>query len=199
MSAGKPDREVAFALLCEFNETDMLRRHALAVEGVMRYWARKVGGDEELWGIVGLLHDLDYEKYPEEHCKQTEIILKERGYSDEIVRAILSHAWGTCTDIEPLSEMEKVLYAVDELTGLVAATALVRPSKSVMDTKRKSVKKKWKNARFAAGVDRGIIALGAERLGISLDDLIDEVIAGMREVAPAIGLLGEPEAGAAEA
>ena len=140
------NREEAWKLFCEFNETDALRKHALAVEGVMRYWARKSQGDEELWGVVGLLHDLDYEKWPEEHCVHSERILRERNCPEEILRAVLSHAWGVCTEVEPQSEMEKVLYAIDELTGLVAATALVRPSKSVLDTKVKSVKKKWKNA-----------------------------------------------------
>ena len=192
MSVSHPGREAAWSLLCEFNGTDLLRRHALAVEGVMRYWARKTGADEELWGVVGLLHDLDYEKYPTEHCEHTPVILRERGWPEPVVRAVLSHAWGVCTDVEPVSDMEKVLYAVDELTGLVAATALVRPNKSVLDTKLSSVKKKWKNARFAAGVDRGVIARGAERLGMPLDELIDETITGMREIASALGLAGEP-------
>jgi len=191
----QPTREDAWSLLCEFNETDTLRRHALAVEGVMRSFARKRGEDEELWGIVGLVHDLDFEKYPEEHCTRTERILRERDWPEDIIRAVLSHAWGVCSDVEPQSDMENVLYAIDELTGLVAATALVRPSRSIHDVKVKSVKKKWKNARFAAGVDRAVIEQGAERLGMDLADLIADVIEGMREVAPAIGLEGEaPEA-----
>ncbi|MDP6418578.1 MAG: HDIG domain-containing protein [Candidatus Krumholzibacteria bacterium] len=185
------NREEAWKLFCEFNETDALRKHALAVEGVMRYWARKSQADEELWGVVGLLHDLDYEKWPEEHCVHSERILRERNCPEEILRAVLSHAWGVCTEVEPQSEMEKVLYAIDELTGLVAATALVRPSKSVLDTKVKSVKKKWKNARFAAGVDRSVIEKGAGMLGMEIADLISEVIEGMREVADDIGLRGE--------
>ncbi len=197
MESKRPTREEAWALLCEFNETDALRKHGLAVEGVMRYWARKRGEDEELWGIVGLVHDLDYERFPEEHCTRSELILRERGWPEDIIRAVLSHAWGVCTDIEPVSEMEKVLFAVDELTGLVAATALVRPSRSVLDTPVKSVRKKWKNARFAAGVDRGIIEQGAERLGIELSELIGETITGMREVAGAIGLKGEVESDSA--
>ncbi len=186
----RPSREDAWNLLCEFNETDVLRKHALAVEGTMRYFARQRGEDEELWGLVGLVHDLDFEKYPEEHCVHTERILREREWPEDIIRAVLSHAWGVCTDVEPRSEMEKVLFAVDELTGLVAATALVRPSKSIHDTKVKSVRKKWKNARFAAGVDRATIEKGAEMLGVELPDLIGEVIEGMRSVAPAIGLDG---------
>jgi len=184
------DREMAWSLLCEFNDGDGLRRHALAVEGVMRHLARKRGGDEELWAVVGLLHDLDYERYPDEHCHRAESILRERGWPDEIVRAVVSHGWGICSDVEPQSDMEKCLYAVDELTGLVAAVALVRPSRSVLDIKVKSVKKKWKEARFAAGVNRSIIETGAERLGMPLDELIAETIAGMRDVAAAIGLAG---------
>ena len=186
-----PTREEAWSLLCEFNQSASLRTHALAVEGVMRYLARKRGGDEELWGMVGILHDLDYEKYPEEHCRKAETILRERGWPEEIIHAVLSHGWGICTEVEPESEMEKCLYAVDELTGLVTATALVRPSRSVLDLKTKSVKKKWKDARFAAGVNRSIIENGAERLGMELGELIEETIAGMRDVAAVIGLEGE--------
>ena len=187
----EPTREAAWALLCEFNSSDSLRKHALAVEGVMRHLARKRGGDEELWGIVGLIHDLDWEMYPEQHCRKTESILRERGWPEEIVRAALSHGWGICTDVEPESDLEKCLYAVDELTGLVAAAVLVRPSRSVRDITAKSVKKKWKDARFAAGVDRGIIEKGAERLGMEIGELIEETIVGMRDVAAAIGLEGE--------
>jgi putative nucleotidyltransferase with HDIG domain len=187
----QPTREAAWSLLCEFNQSASLRKHALAVEGVMRHLARQRGGDEELWGIVGLLHDLDYEMYPEEHCLKAESILRERGWPDEIVRAVVSHGWGICSEVEPQSDLEKCLYAVDELTGLVTAAALVRPSRSVLDMKAKSVKKKWKDARFAAGVNRSIIEQGAERLGMELGDLISETIAGMRDVAPEIGLGGE--------
>jgi putative nucleotidyltransferase with HDIG domain len=187
-----PTREEAWSLLCEFNESESLRMHALAVEGVMRYLARKRGGEEELWGMVGILHDLDYEQFPDQHCQKAESILRERGWPEEIIRAVLSHGWGICTQVEPESDMEKCLYAVDELTGLVTATALVRPSRSVLDLKAKSVKKKWKDARFAAGVDRSIIEDGAERLGMPLQELITETISGMQEVAAAIGLEGQP-------
>ena len=187
-----PTREEAWSLLCEFNESLSLRAHALAVEGVMRHLARKRDGDEELWGIVGILHDLDYEKYPEEHCRKSETILRERGWPAEIIHAVVSHGWGICTEVEPEGDMEKCLYAVDELTGLVTATALVRPSRSVLDMKPKSVKKKWKDARFAAGVDRSLIEKGAERLGMPIEELISETIAGMREVAAAINLEGKP-------
>jgi putative nucleotidyltransferase with HDIG domain len=190
----EPTREAAWALLCEFNQSDSLRKHALAVEGVMRHLARKRGGDEQVWGNAGLLHDLDYEMYPDEHCRQTESILRERGWPEEIIRAAISHGWGICSQVEPESDLEKCLYAVDELTGLVAAAALVRPSRSILDMKPKSVKKKWKDARFAAGVDRSIIEKGAERLGMELGELIEETIAGMRDVAAAIGLEGESTA-----
>ncbi len=191
MNTTIPTREEAFRLLTEFNESESLIKHALAVEGTMRYFARKRGENEEKWGVIGLVHDLDYEKFPEQHCKKSEEILKERGWPEEYIRAVISHGWGLCTDIEPQSEMEKVLYAVDELTGLVTTTALVRPSKSVLDLKVKSVKKKWKDKRFAAGVDRSIIEKGAQRLGVELPELIEDTIMGMREVAEDIGLKGQ--------
>ncbi|UCD56021.1 MAG: hydrolase, partial [Candidatus Hydrogenedentota bacterium] len=170
-----------------------LIKHALAVEAVMRYCARKHGQDEEHWGLIGLIHDLDYEQFPDQHCRKTEEILKSKNWPAQYVRAVVSHGWGICTDVEPETEMEKVLYAVDELTGLVAATALVRPSRSVMDMKAKSVKKKWKDKAFAAGVNRDVIQKGAEMLGIELGELITDVIMGMREVAAEIGLKGDPD------
>jgi len=190
MKKNMPTRDEAFTLLKEYNKTDSLIKHALCVEGVMRYMARKKGEDEDKWGIIGLVHDLDYERFSDEHCRKTEEILRARDWPEEYIRAILSHGWGVCTDVEPRSELEKVLYAVDELTGLVTAVALVRPSKSVMDLKAKSVKKKWKDKRFAAGVNRSIIEKGAEMLGIELTDLITDVIMGMREVSENIGLKG---------
>ena len=185
-----PTREEAFALLKQYNQNESLIKHALAVEGVMRYFARKRGEDEEKWGTIGLIHDLDYEKYPEQHCLKTEEILRENNWPEEYIRAVVSHGWGICSDIKPESELEKVLYTIDELTGLVVTTALVRPSKSVMDVKTKSVKKKWKDKRFAAGVDRSIIEKGAEMLGMELSDVISDTIMGMREVAAQIGLQG---------
>jgi putative nucleotidyltransferase with HDIG domain len=186
-----PTREEAFQLLKQYNKSDSLVKHALAVEGVMRYMARKRGEDEEKWGVIGLVHDLDYEQFPEQHCKKTEEILNENQWPADYVRAVISHGWGICVDVKPETELEKVLYAIDELTGLVVTTALVRPSKSVMDLKAKSVKKKWKDKRFAAGVDRAIIQQGAEMLGVDLGELITDTIMGMREVADEIGLKGE--------
>jgi putative nucleotidyltransferase with HDIG domain len=191
MDSKIPTREEAYQLLTEYNQSDSLIKHALAVEGVMRYFARKRGEDEEKWGVIGLVHDLDYEQFPEEHCHKSEEILKEKGWPEEYIRAVVSHGWGLCSEVEPQTELEKVLYSIDELTGLVVTTALVRPSKSVMDVKVKSVKKKWKDKRFAAGVDRSIIEKGAEMLGMEISDLIADTIAGMQEVAGEIGLKGE--------
>ena len=191
MDANIPTREAAFELLKEFNKNESLIKHALAVEAVMRYIAGKRGADEEKWGIVGLIHDLDYEQFPDEHCQKTGEILKERGWPEAYIRAAVSHGWGICTDVEPKTDLEKTLYAIDELTGLVVTTALVRPSKSVLDMKAKSVKKKWKDKRFAAGVDRAIIEKGAQMLGVELTELITDTIMGMREAAEAIGLKGE--------
>jgi putative nucleotidyltransferase with HDIG domain len=193
MSSEVPTREEAYQLLTEYNKSDSLIKHALAVEGVMRYFARKRGEDEEKWGVIGLVHDLDYEQFPEEHCHKSEEILKEKGWPEEYIRAVVSHGWGLCSEVEPQTELEKVLYAIDELTGLVVTTALVRPSKSVMDVKVKSVKKKWKDKRFAAGVDRSIIEKGAQMLGIEVSDLIADTLAGMQEVAEEIGLKGNAE------
>jgi len=190
MSSKVPTREEAYQLLTEYNKSDSLIKHALAVEGVMRYFARKRGEDEEEWSVIGLVHDLDYEKFPEEHCHKSEEILKEKGWPEEYIRAVVSHGWGLCSDVEPKTELEKVLYTIDELTGLVVTTALVRPSKSIMDVKVKSVKKKWKDKRFAAGVDRSIIEKGAEMLGMELSDILADTIAGMQEVAEEIGLKG---------
>ena len=190
MNQYTPNREEALALLREYNQSDSLIKHALAVEGVMRYFARKRGEDEEKWGIIGLIHDLDYEKFPDQHCHKTEEILRENNWPEDYIRAVISHGWGICTDVSPESEMEKILFTIDELTGLVVTTALVRPSKSVLDVKTKSVKKKWKDKRFAAGVDRTIIEKGAAMLGEELSDLINDTIMGMREVADEIGLKG---------
>jgi len=187
-----PTRQEALGLLHQYNESDSLRKHAYAVEGVMRYIARKRGEDEEKWGIIGLIHDLDYEKFPDQHCKRTGEILREHGWPEEYIRAAVSHGWGICSDVMPETDLEKLLYTIDELTGLVVTTALVRPSKSVLDVQVKSVKNKWKDKRFAAGVDRSIIEKGAQMLQIGLDELIEDTIKGMQEVAEEIGLKGNP-------
>jgi predicted hydrolase (HD superfamily) len=190
MSTTIPIREMAFNLFKKYNKSESLLKHALSVEGVMRYMAKKRGEDEEKWGIIGLIHDLDYEMYPEQHCIMTEKILKENHWPDEYIRAVLSHGWGLATDVKPVSTLEKTIYAIDELTGLVATSALVRPSKSVMDMETRSVKKKWNDKKFAAGVDRSVIEKGAEMLGVDLDELITDCIMGMRIVAKEIGLDG---------
>jgi|SRR4030042_375178 predicted hydrolase (HD superfamily) len=191
MSEKIPTREQALALFRQYNKSDSLLKHAFAVEGVMKYMARKSGEDEEKWGIIGLVHDLDYEMYPEQHCTMTEKILRENLWPEEYIRAVLSHGWGLASDAEPVSLLEKTIYAIDELTGLVATSALVRPSKSVLDMEARSVRKKWNDKRFAAGVDRTVIEKGASMLGVSLDELITDCIMGMREVAEEIGLGGK--------
>jgi putative nucleotidyltransferase with HDIG domain len=193
MSSNVPTREEALNLLKQYNKNESLIKHALTVEGVMRYIARKRGEDEEKWGVIGLIHDLDYEQFPDQHCKKSEEILRENDWPEEYIHAVVSHGWGICTDVKPESEMEMVLFAIDELTGLVVTSALVRPSKSVMDMKTKSVKKKWKQKQFAAGVDRSIIEKGAEMLGVELSELITDTIMGMRDVAEEIGLKGNVE------
>jgi len=191
MTSATPTREEALALLQEFNQSEILIRHALAVEAAMRRLAGRFGGDADEWGVIGLIHDVDFERFPDEHCRKAREILADRGWPEAYIRAVLSHGWGICSDVEPVSDMEKALYAIDELTGLVAAAALVRPTRSVMDLTAKSVMKKWNNARFAAGVNRGVIEKGAAMLGMELAALIDEVIAGMRTVADEIGLAGQ--------
>ncbi len=188
----KPTREQALELFKKYNKSESLYKHALSVEGVMRFMALKYGEDEDMWGVVGLIHDLDYEMYPDQHCKMTEVILQEQGWPEDYIRAVISHGYGICSDVEPVSLLEKTLFAIDELTGLVTTSALVRPSKSVMDMEAKSVKKKWTDKRFAAGVDRSVIEKGALILGVSLDELITDTIMGMREVADATGLKGNP-------
>jgi predicted hydrolase (HD superfamily) len=190
MSTFIPTRDIAFELFKKYNKSESLLKHALSVEGVMRYMAKKHGEDEDKWGIIGLIHDLDYEMYPEQHCIMTEKILKENNWPEEYIRAVLSHGWGLASDVKPISLLERTIYAVDELTGLVATSALVRPSKSIMDMETRSVKKKWNDKKFAAGVNRSVIEKGAEMLGVNLDDLITDCIMGMRTVAKEIGLQG---------
>ncbi len=196
MAERVPTREEAFALLKQYNQNEALIKHALAVEAVMRHCARKRGEDAEKWGVIGLVHDLDYEQFPEQHCHKSDEILREHGWPEDYIRAVLSHGWGICTDVEPRTDLEKTLYAMDELTGLVAATALVRPSKSVLDMEPKSVKKKWKEKSFAAGVNREVIEKGAALLGVDLNELIADAIGGMREAAGPIGLAGGAAGGA---
>ena len=191
MQTKVPNRAEAYKLLTEFNKNQNLIRHALAVEAVMVHFAELFNeSDVDKWRIVGLVHDLDYEMYPEEHCQKVKEILTERNWPEDYIRAIQSHGWGICSDVEPVERMEKVLYAIDELTGLINATALMRPSKSILDLKPKSVKKKWKDRNFAAGVDRDIIQKGVDMLGMDLTEVMAETIKGMQKVAEEIGLKG---------
>ena len=183
-----PTYEEALALLKEFNQSESLLKHACAVEGVMRYLAQQRGEDEEKWGIIGLVHDLDYERFPEQHCHKTKEILEERGWAEEYIRAVISHGWGICNDVTPQSTLEKTLYAIDELTGFITAVALIRPSKSLSDLEAKSVMKKWKDKSFAAGVNRAVIEQGAAILGVELRDLVTDTITGMRQVSDKICL-----------
>lgn len=192
MSTTALNREQAFELLKKYNKSDSLIKHALAVEAVMRHFAEILGEqDVEKWGIIGLLHDIDYEMYPEEHCKKAAEILSQHNVPEEYIHGVVSHGWGICVDVEPTEKMEKVLYTTDELTGLIAATALMRPSKSILDTELKSVKKKYKTKGFAAGVNREVVENGAAMLGMELDYIIEETLKGMQKVAESIGLKGE--------
>ncbi|WP_422486998.1 HD domain-containing protein [Gudongella sp. DL1XJH-153] len=191
MSDYKPTREEAYELLTKYVDNDSQIKHALAVEATMVHFAELFDEDPNKWGVIGLIHDLDYDKYPEEHCKITEQILREEGWPEDYIRGVLSHGWKLCTEVEPKEKMEKVIYTIDELTGLVAATALMRPSKSIMDMEAKSVKKKWGQKSFAAGVNRDVIAEGVEMLGMDLKEVIHETIIGMRKVADEIGLKGD--------
>jgi putative nucleotidyltransferase with HDIG domain len=187
-----PTRTQAFELLKEYNSNASLIKHALAVESVMLHFAKIMGeADREKWGVIGLIHDLDYETYPESHCRKVREILTERHWPEEYIRAVESHGWRLCTDVEPIERMEKVLYTIDELTGLISAVAILRPSKSILDLSVKSIRKKWKDKAFAAGVNRGIIEEGAKSLGMELDIIIAETIRGMQNVAESIGLKGE--------
>lgn len=175
-------REEAFLLLKKHNKEPFHIQHGLTVEGVMKWYAKELGygEDEEYWGIVGLLHDIDFEEYPDQHCIKAPELLREAGVGEDIIHAVCSHGYELTVDIKPEHEMEKVLYAVDELTGLIGAAALMRPSKSVQDMELKSVKKKYKNANFAAGCSRPVIERGAELMGIELDELIQKTILAMR-------------------
>lgn len=172
-------QEGALELLKKYNKEEFHLQHGLTVGGVMRYFARKLGYDADYWGLVGLLHDIDFEQYPEEHCQKAPELLKEAGLDDSFIRSVCSHGYGMCSDIEPEHQMEKVLFAADELTGLIGAYALMRPSKSVEGMEVKSLKKKFKDKKFAAGCSRDVIRQGAEMLGWELDELFRETIAAM--------------------
>lgn len=186
-----PSRQEALDLLHKYNSQEGLIKHALAVEAVMRHFAGFFpGSNQDEWGLVGLLHDLDYEKYPEEHCQMTERILSELDFAPLLLRAILSHGYGICTDIKPETDLEKVLYTIDELTGLITATVLMRPSRSILDLGLKSLKKKFKSPSFAAGVDRELVQKGADLLGWELDRVMEETIKGMQAVANELDLAG---------
>jgi len=187
-----PNRDFAFTILKKYTQNESLIRHALTIEAVMRYFAEFFYEKEvEKWGIIGLLHDIDYEKYADKHCFMVREILSPYGFPEEYLRAIESHGYKLINDIEPVETLEKVLYATDELTGLIAATVVLRPGKSIMDLKVSSVKKKWKQKSFASGVNRNVIGEGAKMLGMELDVLIEHTIKGMQTVAEEIGLKGE--------
>lgn len=183
-------REDALHLLKRYNKEPFHIFHALTVESVMRYFAREYGygQDEEYWGIVGMLHDIDFELYPEEHCKKAPELLRAGGVSEDMIRSVCSHGYGLCSNVEPKHFMENILFACDELTGLVGAAARMRPSKSVMDMELKSLKKKYKDKRFAAGCSREVIAMGAERLGWDLDELLERTILAMRSCEERVNL-----------
>lgn len=178
-----PERAAALALLRKYNTEPFHLQHALTVEAVMRWYARELGygGEADFWACVGLLHDVDFEKWPEEHCKKAPELLAEIGCSGELVHAVCSHGYGICSDVEPVHEMEKVLFAADELTGLIGAAARMRPSRSVSDMEVSSLKKKFKDKKFAAGCSRDVIREGAELLGWELEALMDKTIRAMRE------------------
>lgn len=186
-----PDRNEAYELLTKYNKSESLIKHGLTVEAVMRHFAEIMGEtDIEKWGIIGLVHDLDYEMYPDQHCVKTKEILESIGWPEDYIHAIISHGWKLCIDVEPIEKMEKVLYTIDELSGLVTACVLVRPDKNIMNLEVKSVKKKWKQKSFAAGVNREVIEEGTQMLGLDLEFIIKETITGMQNAAESIGLDG---------
>lgn len=176
-----PTPEEAYALLQEYNEGEFHLRHGRIVGDVMAWYARELGEDEAFWKSVGILHDLDFERWPEEHCVKEQELMREKGIDERLIRACASHGWGITVDLKPEHIMEKVLYATDELTGLIGAVAVMRPSKSVQDLPVKSVKKKFKDKRFAAGCSREVILQGAELLGWDLSELMEKTILAMRE------------------
>lgn len=176
----EPNRQQALALLRKYNQEPFHIQHALTVEGVMRWFAAENKEDPEFWGLVGLLHDVDFEQYPDQHCQKAPELLSEINASVEMVHAICSHGFGLCSDVEPTLLMEKILFTVDELTGLIGAAARMRPSKSVMDMELSSLKKKFKDKKFAAGCSRDVIRQGAEMLGWPLDEVMEKTIQAMR-------------------
>ncbi len=176
-----PTREDAEQLFLKYNESESLYKHAKQVEVTMRYFAKENNEDEEKWSIIGFLHDLDYEQYPDEHCDKTKEILEENNYPQDYIRAILSHGYEMRTDVKPETKMEKLLYATDELTGLINAACLMRPSKSVLDLNVKSLNKKFKDKKFAQGVDRNVILKGAEMLDMTKEELFEETIKALQE------------------
>ena len=180
------NRKRALDLLQKYNKEPFHIQHALTVEGVLRWYAQEMGEDVEFWGLCGLLHDIDFEVYPEQHCQKAPEMLAEINASKEMIHAICSHGYGLCSDVEPVHIMEKILFAVDELTGLIGAAARMRPSKSVMDMKLSSLKKKFKDKKFAAGCSRDVIKTGAERLGWTLDEILDKTIQAMRSCEAAV-------------
>ncbi len=186
-------REKAVELFKKYNKSESLYHHALSVEAVMREFAGKNNEDQDFWGIAGLLHDIDWEMFPEEHCRKAPELLAEIDAPEELVHAVCSHGYGLVTDVEPEKYMEKVLYTIDELTGLITATALMRPEK-MKGISVKSIKKKWKDKSFAAGVNRDVITNGAEMLGLDISEIIQTSIDGMTEIAPELGLWPEEEA-----
>lgn len=187
-----PSRAEAYALLTRYNQNENLIKHALAVEAVMAHFAEKYAPDEkEKWSIIGLVHDLDYELYPDEHCQRVRTIMEEEDWPEEYIRAVQSHGWQICSDVEPTEQMEKILYTIDELTGLIVATVLMRPNRSILDLSLKSLKKKWKQKNFAAGVNRDVVETGASMLGVELDEIFTETIQGMQKAAVVLGLAGD--------
>jgi len=186
-------REQALDLLQRYNKEPFHIQHALTVEGVMAWFARELGEDETFWSLCGLLHDVDFEQYPDQHCKKAPELLAQVNASEEMVHAICSHGYGLCSDVEPVHQMEKVLFAVDELTGLIGAAARMRPSKSVMDMELSSLKKKFKDKKFAAGCSRDVIQTGAERLGWTLEELMEKTILAMRACEDAVNAAMEAQ------
>lgn len=183
-----PSREDAYNLLREHVKDESLINHSLMVEAVMAHFAEKFDEDAEKWRTIGLIHDLDFEEHPEEHCKVTKEILEKENWPHDYIRGVLSHGWEICTDVEPVHIMEKIIYTIDELTGLIYATAIMRPSKSLDDLKVKSVKKKWKQKSFAQKINRDVIQKGVEMLPMELNEVIEETIEGMKNAAKDIGL-----------